>query len=60
MFDDDMQPKKTDNLNRNLEPLSLDELSAYIDDLKEEIARTESEIQKKKTHMDSAASIFKS
>lgn len=60
MFDDEPQLKKTDNLNRNLEPLSLDELSAYIDDLKEEIARTEAEIQKKKAHMDSAASIFKS
>ena len=60
MFDEELPAKKTHDITRNLEPLSLDELSHYITELQEEIARTEEEIKRKKAHMDSADSIFKS
>jgi len=59
MFDD-APMKKEHNITRNLEPLSIDELTLYIKELNAEIARTEAEILKKKAHMDSASSIFKS
>ena len=59
MFDEELPKKKDDVLNKNLEPLSLDELAQYIVELKEEIFRTEAEISRKKAHMDSASSIFK-
>lgn len=60
MFDEELPIKKEHNITRNLEPLSLDELAQYITELNEEIVRTEAEISKKKAHMDSAASVFKS
>ena len=60
MFDDDLPKKKEDSLNKNLEPLSLDELACYIKELKDEIIRTEDEVKRKKMHMDSASSVFKS
>lgn len=44
---------------KDLEPYSVDELVAYIEDLKAEIIRTEAEMAKKKAHMDAASSIFK-
>lgn len=60
MFDDDLAPKKKIPALKNLEPLSLDELAAYIDDLKAEIVRTEGEIARKKAHAAAASSFFKS
>ena len=59
MFDDDLEPKNKPNQLRNLEPMSLDELHDYIDDLKQEIVRAESEIERKKKSMDAASSFFK-
>lgn len=59
MFDEEPVKKQDASLNKNLEPLSLDELAHYIVELKEEISRTEAEIARKKAHMDSASSIFK-
>ncbi len=60
MFDDEPGPKKKLPALKNLEPLSLDELAAYIDDLKAEITRTEGEISRKKAHAAAASSFFKS
>ncbi len=60
MFDEELPQKKEHSITRNLEPLSLDELAQYVIELKEEIRRTESEMARKKAHMDSASSIFKS
>jgi len=58
MFDDeDAQRIKKDIIN--LEPLSIDELEKYIIELRAEIARTEDEIKRKKSHMDAASSVFK-
>lgn len=59
MFDEEPLAKKAHNITRHLEPLSLDELAHYITELKAEIARVEGEMDKKKAHMASAASIFK-
>ena len=39
--------------------MSLDELEAYIGEMKEEIERAELEITRKKSHMNAASSLFK-
>lgn len=59
MFDDDLEPKKKAAKLRNLEPMSVDELSAYVDEMKAEITRTEAEIAKKKAYASAASSFFK-
>jgi len=59
MFDDELPKKPSYTLDLNLEPLSLDELAVYIKALEDEIERTKGEVVRKKTHMESAASIFK-
>lgn len=59
MFDDDLEPQKQSKPLKNLEPMSLDELNLYIQEMKEEILRAEGEIERKKAHMDAASSIFK-
>ncbi len=60
MFDDDFEPiKKTPKL-KDLEPMSVSELELYISDMKQEILRVESEIEKKKAHRESVSSLFKS
>jgi uncharacterized small protein (DUF1192 family) len=60
MFDDDLDPKKKPSKLKNLEPMSIDELASYIEDLKAEIIRTEAEIAKKKAYANAASSFFKS
>ncbi|MCB1557924.1 MAG: DUF1192 domain-containing protein [Alphaproteobacteria bacterium] len=59
MFDEDLPLKPKTSL-KNLEPMSLDELKAYIEDLKSEISRAEAEIARKSAHMNAASSLFKS
>ena len=59
MFDDENEPQKKTPTVKNLEPMSVDELQAYITELKGEIMRTEEEIKRKQAHMDAASSIFK-
>ncbi len=59
MFDEDLPKKKTAEFPRNLETLSIAELNAYIQDLKDEITRVEQDALKKKASQDAAASIFK-
>lgn len=58
MFNDDL-PMKPKSSPRNLEPMSLPELKAYIDELKAEIERVELEIGRKSAHMNAAAALFK-
>ena len=41
------------------EPMSVDELQAYVDEMKAEISRTEAEIAKKKAYANAASSFFK-
>lgn len=59
MFDDELEPQKKVKTLKDLEPMSLDELQFYIKDMKDEILRAEQEIERKKTHMEAASSIFK-
>lgn len=63
MFDEDDLPKAKkiagSGINRNLEPLSLDELAHYITELDAEIARVRTEIARKKDVFGAAESFFK-
>ena len=59
MFDDDLAPQKKAAKAKNLEPMSVDELMAYVDDLRAEIVRTEAEIARKKAYANAASSFFK-
>ncbi len=59
MFDDELEPQHQPKALKNLEPLSLDELKNYIQEMRDEIIRTEEEIKRKKAHMDAVSSVFK-
>ena len=59
MLEEDLEPQKQSAKLKNLEPMSVDELQAYIEEMKQEITRTEEEIKRKKAHMDAASSVFK-
>ncbi len=58
MFDPDLEPQKKTPKLKNLEPMSVDELSAYVEEMKAEIVRTEAEIAKKKAYANAASSFF--
>ena len=59
MLDDDLDPKKKPAKLKNLEPMSVDELTVYVEALKAEILRAEAEIAKKKAYATAASSFFK-
>lgn len=59
MIDDDLDPRKPIRKPKPLDHYSVDELYAYIEILKSEIARVEVDIQKKKSHRDAIAGLFK-
>ncbi len=56
---DDLEPRKQPPRKRNLEPMSIDELEAYIVELEGEIVRVRADIAKKVAHRADAASFFK-
>ena len=56
---DDLEPQKAKPKLKNLDPMSVEELVAYIEDLKAEIRRVEENMQKKKAHLAAAAGLFK-
>ncbi len=58
MFDEELPAKKKPQ-PRNLEPLSIAELEAYIGELNAEIERSQAEIRKKEAHKTAADSFFK-
>lgn len=58
MFDEELPLKKKAPV-KNLEPMSIDELEAYIVELKDEIERTQAEIKRKQAHKSAADSFFK-
>ncbi|MCM2344920.1 MAG: DUF1192 domain-containing protein [Alphaproteobacteria bacterium] len=60
MFDDDLEPRTKKTKLRNLDNMSVEELKDYIEDMKAEILRVETEISKKQKHMNAAATLFKS
>lgn len=59
MFDDLPQKKKTSEFPRDLENMSVTEIEEYITEMKDEIARAESDINKKQASMNAADSFFK-
>nr|WP_298687490.1 DUF1192 domain-containing protein [uncultured Dongia sp.] len=60
MDTDDLDPITKKPKLRNLDPLGVEDLQAYIAQLREEIARVEADIAKKKKHLSAAESLFKS
>jgi len=60
MDTDDLEPRKVKPKPKNLDPMSVEELAAYIEDLKGEIHRVEENMAKKKAHLAAAAGLFKS
>ena len=59
MIEDDLDPKKKPAKLKNLEPMSVDELMAYVEALQGEIVRAEAEIARKKAYAGAASSFFK-
>ena len=60
MFDDEKPKPKTTEFPRKLVDMSIAELRTYIEALRAEIARCETDIVKKQASKDAAASVFKS
>ena len=56
---DDLEPRKPTPKPKLLDPLSVDELEVYIQELQNEIARVRAEIAKKQAHLNAAAAFFK-
>lgn len=59
-IDDDLDPKHGPKKAKDLSKHSIDELDAYVAALRAEIARAEDEKKKKQSHMNAAATLFKS
>ena len=60
MDTDDLEPRKAKPKPRNLDPMSVEDLAAYIEELNAEIRRVEENMTKKKAHLAAAAGLFKS
>ena len=59
MDTDDLEPRKAKPKLKNLDPMSVEDLSEYIEELKAEIRRVEENMAKKKAHLSAAAGLFK-
>jgi uncharacterized small protein (DUF1192 family) len=58
--DDDAAPRKQARLEKLLlDPLGIVELRAYIEELREEIARVEADIDRKGSHRTAAEAFFR-
>ncbi len=57
---EELEPRKQKPQPRNLDVLSIEELNAYIEEMREEIRRVEEKIAAKKAHISAAAGLFKS
>jgi uncharacterized small protein (DUF1192 family) len=57
---EELEPRKQKPQPRNLDVLSIEELDAYIEEMRAEIRRVEEKIAAKKAHISAAAGIFKS
>ncbi|HEX6121478.1 MAG TPA: DUF1192 domain-containing protein [Dongiaceae bacterium] len=60
MDPEELEPRKQKPQPRNLDVLSIEELNAYIEEMRAEIRRVEEKIAAKKAHINAAAGIFKS
>jgi uncharacterized small protein (DUF1192 family) len=56
---DDLEPRRKPAVKRDLTPLSLDELNAYIVELQSEIARAQGEIAAKRAQRSGAEGLFR-
>lgn len=56
---EDLEPRKVKPKPKSLDPLSVDELNAYIQELEDEIVRVRGEIARKSAHLNAAAAFFK-
>ncbi len=59
MFDEDLPKPKTTQFPRNLDQMSVDEITAYIEELKAEITRCEADRTQKQGSMSAADALFK-
>ena len=59
MDTDDLEPRKAKPQLKNLDPMSVEELAAYVEDLKTEIRRVEENMARKRAHLSAAAGLFK-
>jgi len=59
MDTDDLEPRKAKPQPKNLDPMSVEELAAYIEDMRAEIRRVEENMAKKRAHLSAAAGLFK-
>lgn len=59
MEPEDLLPRAAKPQPRNLAPMSVEELEAYIGELEAEIARVRQDIEKKTKHRSSAESLFR-
>jgi uncharacterized small protein (DUF1192 family) len=59
MDEEDLLPRQKKPAKKDLVPLSIAELEAYIDELEEEIARTRTEIAAKRKQRTGADALFK-
>jgi len=59
MDTDDLEPRKAKPKPKNLDPMSVEDLMEYIEELNAEIRRVEENMAKKKAHLSAAAGLFK-
>lgn len=59
MEQDDLEPRKKVAERRNLEPMSVEELEVYIDDMEAEIVRVRNAIAAKRSVRNGAESLFR-
>jgi uncharacterized small protein (DUF1192 family) len=57
---EELEPKKQKPQLRNLDVLSIEELTTYIEEMRAEIRRVEEKIAAKRAHLNAAAGLFKS
>jgi uncharacterized small protein (DUF1192 family) len=57
---DELEPRKQKPQLRNLDVMSIEELTDYVAQMKDEIHRVEEKITAKKAHINAAAGLFKS
>jgi uncharacterized small protein (DUF1192 family) len=59
MEDEDLAPKRMPAKKRDLSPMSVGEMNAYIGELEDEIVRVRSEIERKQKHRAGIEGLFK-
>ena len=59
MDEDELRPRSPAGVTRELKTLSIDELQAYVDQLRTEIARVETEILRRRDVRGAADALFR-